>query len=96
MPDIYISRSGMESKQLDEKFTQTELGMVKAEVDQLEQAAKIKDDRISQMEKAMEKKHADLEAVAKIIQKNPAIGQVEAALKRKEQQPSNSLSSEVD
>jgi site-specific recombinase XerD len=53
MPDIYISRAGMETKQLDEKFTQTELSEVKADLTQLEQAAKIKDDRIRQLEQAM-------------------------------------------
>ena len=30
MPDVYISRSGMQNKELDEKFTNTELGELKA------------------------------------------------------------------
>src|SRR5207247_912221 len=53
MVDIYISRSGMETKQLDEKFTQTELSTVKKDLAQMEQSAKIKDDRICQLEESM-------------------------------------------
>jgi len=41
MPDVYISRSGMESKQLDEKFTQTELGTLKDDYIKMEQASRI-------------------------------------------------------
>jgi len=33
MPDIYISRAGMENKQLDEKFTQTELSELQRKFD---------------------------------------------------------------
>ncbi len=50
MPDVYISRAGMETKALDEKFTQTELSTVKAELSQIEEAARIKDERIRQLE----------------------------------------------
>lgn len=81
MPDIYISRAGMETKQLDEKFTQTELGALKDELAKVNLAARIKDER---MEQAMQKMRVELlETVNQIIQKNPTIKQVEAALERK-------------
>jgi site-specific recombinase XerD len=53
MPDIYISRAGMETRQLDEKFTQAELGEVRNNLAQMEQATRIKDDRIRQLEESM-------------------------------------------
>src|ERR1043166_1187855 len=40
MPDVYISRAGMESKELDEKFTNTELSALKDEFAKMEQQAK--------------------------------------------------------
>ena len=38
MPDVYISRAGMENKDLDQKFEQTEMASVKAKVDRLEES----------------------------------------------------------
>ena len=35
MPDIYISRAGMENKDLDVKFTNTELGGLKDDLARL-------------------------------------------------------------
>lgn len=46
MPDICISRAGMESKDLDEKFTRTELSTVKAELARIKQRERIKDERM--------------------------------------------------
>jgi integrase len=83
MPDIYISRAGMETKALDEKFTQTELGAVKDELVQLEQAAKIKNDRIEQLEQAMQAMQQNLDAVSKVLSLDPTPADVEAALRRK-------------
>ena len=48
MPDVYISRAGVDSTELDEKFTQTELSALKDQLIRVEQAAKIKDERILQ------------------------------------------------
>lgn len=83
MPDVYISRAGMETKQLDEKFTQTELGTLKDDFFKLEQAGRIKDDRIEQMEQAMQTVQASLDALVKVIQKFPTIKEVEVVLERK-------------
>lgn len=80
MPDIYISRAGMESKQLDEKFTQTELGVLKNDLAKMEQAARINEDRIQHFEQEMQSVQAKLVAV---MLKNPTIEEIEAAIKRK-------------
>ena len=81
MPDIYISRAGMETKQLDEKFTQTELSELKDELAKVNLAARIKEER---MEQAMQNMRVELlETVNQIMQKNPTIKQVEAALEHK-------------
>jgi integrase len=84
MPDIYISRAGMESKNLDEKFTQTELGSLKDDVAQMDQALRIKDDRMKQMAQSMERMQAELKALATVMQKHPTIEEVGAAMKRKQ------------
>ena len=83
MPDVYISRAGMETKALDEKFTQTELGAVKDELSELEQAAKIKDERIEQLEEAMATMRQNMDAVTKVLSLKPTAVEVEAALRRR-------------
>ena len=83
MPDIYISRAGMESKQLDEKFTQTELGTLKDDFTKMEQATRIKDERIRQLEEAMRHLQQNLDAVSKVLNLNPTPEQIEDVLRRK-------------
>lgn len=83
MPDIYISRAGMETKALDEKFTQTELGTVKADLVKLEQTTKIKDERIRQLEESMRTLQENFEAVSRVLQLNPSVEDIEKALRRK-------------
>jgi len=83
MPDIYISRAGMESKNLDDKFTQTELSTVKAELARIEQREKIKDERMREMAEAMRTFQQD---VAKALKLKPTREEAVAALKHKENQ----------
>lgn len=83
MPDVYISRAGMETKVLDEKFTQTELGTMKEDLTKMEQAAKIKDDRIRRLEETMDRLQQNLAEVSKVITLNPTTAEIEAALRRK-------------
>ena len=83
MPDIYISRAGMESKDLDEKFTQNELGTLKDDLAKMEQTARIKDERVAQLEDAMQKLQQNLDAVSRVLSLNPTAAEVEMALRRK-------------
>lgn len=90
MPDIYISRAGMETKVLDEKFKQTELGSLKDELAQLQQAAKIKDDRIRQLEESLRLLQANLDQVSRVLNLNPTVSEVAAVLGRRRLRPGNS------
>ena len=83
MPDIYISRAGMESRNADEKFVQTELSAVKAELVQIEQREKIKDERIRQMEESMTTIRVEHELVLKALRLNPTLAEALEALKRR-------------
>lgn len=88
MPDIYISRAGMETKNLDEKFTQTELGTLKDNFTKMEQATRIKDERIRQLEESMRIMQENLKnVVSKVLDLNPEVDQIEAALRRKLKRP---------
>jgi site-specific recombinase XerD len=87
MPDIYISRAGMETKALDEKFAQTELGELKDDLAKMEQAARIKDERIHQLEDSMQVLQRNLNAVSKVLNLNPTVQEVESALRRKQARP---------
>ena len=83
MPDIYISRAGMETKALDEKFTQTELGTLKDDLTKVEQASKMKDDRIRQLEESMRLLQLNLDAVSQVLSLKPTAAEIEAALRRR-------------
>jgi hypothetical protein len=83
MPDVYISRAGMESKELDEKFTQTELGTLKDALAKSEQEDKIQKDRIQKLQKAIEVMQNNFQAVAKVVKANPPLAEVEARLRSK-------------
>jgi len=87
MPDVYISRAGMENRELDIKFTKTEIGDLKEDFSKLQQETKIKDDRIAKLENSLTEVQENFRLVAAILQKNPSIADVEAALQRKKQQP---------
>jgi capsule polysaccharide export protein KpsE/RkpR len=71
-----------ESKELDEKFTTTELSTVKAQLVQVEQAAKIKDERIAKLEQSLPVMQSNLQQITEVLKTNPSIAQIEAALER--------------
>jgi integrase len=48
MPDVYISRAGMENKELDEKFTSTELEEIKTILEKERQSNKINQEKLTQ------------------------------------------------
>ena len=83
MPDIYISRAGMASQALDEKFTQTELSTVKSELVAMEQAFRIKDESLRQLQDSMRTLQDQVAVVAEILSHHPSEAQIKAALNRK-------------
>lgn len=87
MPDVYISRAGMENRELDIKFAKTEIGDLKDDFSKLQQETRIKDDRIAKLENSLAEVQENFRLVAEILQKNPTIADVEVALQRKGRQP---------
>ncbi|MHB8519772.1 MAG: hypothetical protein ACYDH9_03345 [Limisphaerales bacterium] len=68
MPDVYISRAGMESNELDEKFTQREMRESKNALAKKEQEDRIKADRIKQLERAIEVIQENFPSISKIVE----------------------------
>lgn len=87
MPDVYISRAGMESKQLDEKFTQTEMGVLKDTIARMEFDSKLKNERIEQLRKQLDVLRQNVPAIARILERNPSVERIEANLKRRSDTP---------
>lgn len=55
MPDVYISRAGMNNKELDEKFEGTELNELKDELEKEKQRRAVESDRIEILEQTLSK-----------------------------------------
>jgi hypothetical protein len=87
MPDVYISRSGMETKALDEKFTQTELGTVKDDLVKMEEAVRIKDDRIRQLQESVQILQHNLQVVSQVLSLDFSSVDAADALQKKPQAP---------
>jgi integrase len=94
MPDVYISRTGVETKALEEKFSQTELSTVKDELARVKQDSRIKDEqtrqmeekkneRIQQLEQGMERQRRKLEDISRVLGLKPSVEELEAVLKRR-------------
>ncbi|MCI0746316.1 MAG: hypothetical protein L0Y58_13015 [Verrucomicrobia subdivision 3 bacterium] len=83
MPDVYISRAGMENKELDEKFTSTELGVLKNQVAKLENESKRKDESIRDLKRLVNTMQLNLEDVYTILKRKPTIPEVEMAMAKK-------------
>ena len=83
MPDIYISRAGMENKDLDVKFTNTELSVLKDDLAKLQQQTRIKDERIASLQGTIEDLQRNMAAISEVLALKPTVEQVEEALKRK-------------
>jgi integrase len=83
MPDVYISRSGMESKELDAKFTNVELGSLKDELACLQQQNKIKDERLAALQGTIDEMRRNLATLTEVLARDPTVAEVERALLRK-------------
>jgi hypothetical protein len=83
MPDIYISRAGMENKELDTKFANVELGSLKDELAQLQQQTKIKDERIISLQQNINEMQKNLAMIAEVLAMKPTVKEIERAMERK-------------
>lgn len=70
MPDVYISRSGMESNELDEKFTHTELGELQRKVSKHDTEIKMKNETVSDLQKMSNKLYKELSYIKAVIAAN--------------------------
>lgn len=91
MPDVYISRAGMETKQLDERFAQTELNAVKSELVEMEQARCIDKERIRQLESGMAAMGQNLKAVAQVLKLNPNVKEIQTGMSRQREPSTKSI-----
>ena len=82
MPDIYISRAGMATPQLDEQFTQTELSSLKTELTELREQERIKQDQIQNLQSTVHNMARHLEQVAELLKGTSDPTLIEAALTR--------------
>jgi HAMP domain-containing protein len=83
MPDIYISRAGIENKELDQKFTATELGALKDDLARMEQQNRIKDERIATFQKTLEDMQRNMAMITEVLALKPSIDAVEEAIQAK-------------
>jgi integrase len=85
MPDVYISRAGMENKDLDVKFTGTEVTKLRDELVGIRQEARIKDERMVVMQDEIAMLKRNMQLFGEVMAENPSIEAVEQALRRKRQ-----------
>ena len=71
MPDIYISRSGMESKQLDEKFTSTELEEMKKEFESEKTKSSMEIESLKNKQEQQQKELAKMDMFFESAMENP-------------------------
>ena len=72
MPDVYISRKGLIMKEVDEKFTQTELSELKIKLDKQEYLNKLKAEELEQEKlkrEEMEERLSKIEELYNDLQK---------------------------
>ena len=83
MPDVYIARAGVDTQELDTKFAGGEIEKFKSSLGRVEQEAKIKDERIKQLEKtvAVMQKHFPL--IGQIIEERGSAAELREAIRTK-------------
>ncbi len=82
MPDVYISRAGVDSVELDQKFANAESVSVKDLLARTEQREKLKDERIEQLENTILAIQQRFDAISRELQKNPSEEKLLQAMKK--------------
>ena len=81
MPDVYISRAGMVAKELDNRFSQTEINELKVQLAKMEVDSKVKTDRILTLEKKLETIMQHFLTIANFQNKGVTISDIANALR---------------
>jgi integrase len=91
MPDVYISRAGVDSQELDEKFTSTTVETLQQRLVKKEQEDQLKDDRIKMLENEITGMRQTYNLLVSALGLNPTLAEAEAALKHKKLNLTTSL-----
>jgi len=83
MPDTYISRAGMDNKDMDVKFTNSELGGLKNDLVGLQQQNQIKDERIAVLQSTIDDMQQHLAMITEVLVQKPTVEGVEGPLAAK-------------
>lgn len=83
MPDVYISRAGMESRHLDEKFTQTELSTLQSQLTEVNEQARIREERLLALQEKFLTLSEHLDQISAVLRISNQPESIQAALQRK-------------
>ena len=83
MPDVYISRAGLENKELDMKFEKSKIAELESQYEDMEVQFKMKTDRLLEMEKKMNLIIDHFGTLANLHQQGIKSSEVESLLKTK-------------
>lgn len=83
MPDVYISRAGMENGELGKKFAITEISILNDTLAKIKLDGKIKDEWLETLERKMAVLEEKFLAMVEMYQKRPKVAEAEAAIQRK-------------
>lgn len=83
MPDVYIARAGVDTQELDAKFAAGEIEKFKSNLNRVEQEARIKDERLKQLEQTVALIQQQFPLIAQIVQENNSVSEVRDVIREK-------------
>lgn len=85
MPDVYIARAGVDTHELDTKFAAGEIEKFKFSLSRVEQEARIKDERIKQLEQTVAVMQTQFPLIAQLVEEHGSPSQLREAIRKKQQ-----------
>jgi integrase len=82
MPDIYIARAGVDTKDLDQKFTSTTLEELRRKLERKEEDERIKTDRIRLLESEVGTMRDNFQLLVQLLAQNPSLQEIQTALSK--------------
>jgi len=84
MPDVYIARAGVDTQELDTKFAAGEIEKFKSSLTRVEQEARIKDERIKQLERSVVVMQKHFPLIARILEEHSSVPEIRAVIRDKQ------------
>jgi integrase len=84
MPDVYIARAGVDSQELEQKFTATRVETLQQELVKEREDSKMKTARIQFLEQKMDSMEERIHLIAQALAERPSIEQVRAELRARQ------------